>query len=218
MRHAQRVLRSALVLTLLAAAPPGASAQAPTERPTAGPARPSTAQRTIENLRTAIGGEANAAHRYLLFAIQAERDGHANAAALFRAAALAETVHERNHRAVLAELGAEAGPVTLEPVEVKTTRENLRGPIEAERTEESETYPQFARTAQAENIPAAVRTFQYAGQAEAKHEELFRQALDRLGDDTQMAYYVNVVTGDIVVLPPRSQPPTPKEGRYVPVS
>jgi rubrerythrin len=52
---------------------------------------------TQENLEAAFAGESQANRRYLFFADKAEKEGYAQIARLFRAAAEAETVHARNH-------------------------------------------------------------------------------------------------------------------------
>ena len=49
--------------------------------------------KTDENLAAAFSGESQANRKYLAFAKQADKDGHKQAAKLFRAAAAAETVH-----------------------------------------------------------------------------------------------------------------------------
>ena len=46
-----------------------------------------------QNLKEAFAGESQANRKYLAFAKQADKEGHPQAAMLFRAAAEAETVH-----------------------------------------------------------------------------------------------------------------------------
>jgi rubrerythrin len=162
---------------------------------------------TIANLRTAIQGEANAAHRYDLYAEQAQREGYDPVARLFRAAALSERVHLRNHEEVLRALGQEVPAIQLERVQVGTTRENLKVPIEGERTEASEMYPKFIRQAEADGIAPAVRSFTYARETEAVHDELFKQALANLGHNANVDYYVQPETGMVITRSPgRSTP------------
>src|SRR6187455_3825357 len=84
---------------------------------------------TIDNLNAAIDGEANASHRYTLFAAKADEEGYAQVAKLFRAAALAESIHQRNHEKVLRDLGVEPKSPKLKDVKVGTTRENLEVPV-----------------------------------------------------------------------------------------
>lgn len=167
---------------------------------------------TIANLQTAIQGEAHAAYRYALFARRADAEGHHQVAKLFRAAALSERIHRRNHEAVLGQLGVEPRPISYEPVKVASTGENLLVPIRGERQEASEMYPRFIRQARAEDVPAAVRSFRYARDTEAEHDRLFKQALANLGHNRDVDYYVQVESGMVSVRTPSQYPPVTSAG------
>lgn len=167
-----------------------------------------TPKRTIDNLNTAIEGEANASHRYTLFAQRADRDGYKQVAKLFRAAALAESIHQKNHERVLKELGVEPKKPELEKIVVGTTRENLAGPIKGEANEADALYPGFVEEARREKVPLAVKSFQYALDTEAEHEQLFKDALEHLGDNPPADYYVGKVSGDTVTTPTDREPYT----------
>ena len=52
---------------------------------------------TNENLMAAFAGESQANRKYLAFAEKAEADGYPKAAKMFKAAAMAETVHALAH-------------------------------------------------------------------------------------------------------------------------
>ena len=178
------------------ATPPGAEA----------PAAPSEAAQakdvTIRNLQSAAQGEANAANKYELFARKADEDGYGQVAKLFRAAALSERIHLRNHQDVLRSLGATPAPIKLQPVTVGTTQENLRGPIEGERGEAAAMYPKYAETARTAGIPSAERTFTYAGQTEEVHLRLFEDALANLGNNPSADYLVQSESGMLTVQSP----------------
>lgn len=119
---------------------------------------------TKENLEVAFAGESQANRKYLAFAKQAEQDGKAQVAKLFRAAAAAETVHAHAHLRVLGG--------------VKTTAENLQAAIAGEGHEFREMYPGFIATAEAEGNKAALISFKNANTVEEIHYNLYRQALD----------------------------------------
>ena len=53
--------------------------------------------KTEKNLEESFAGESQANRKYLAFAKQADKEGHRQAARLFRAAAEAETVHAHAH-------------------------------------------------------------------------------------------------------------------------
>jgi rubrerythrin len=115
-----------------------------------------------ENLQAAFAGESQANRKYLAFAAKADRDGFAQVARLFRAAAEAETVHAHNH------LRAMNG--------VKTTAENLDAAIEGETYEFTDMYPEFVEAARADGNKKALQSFEYANAVEKVHAALYKQA------------------------------------------
>lgn len=145
---------------------------------------------TNENLWSAFAGESQANRKYLAFAEKADKEGFAQAAKLFRAAAAAETVHAHNH---LRALDA-----------VKSTKENLQTGIDGEHYEVSSMYPPFLEEATAENNKAAMRTFRLAFEVEKTHEVLYTDMLQNLGKEEEAyAYYVCPTCGHTH---PRSAP------------
>lgn len=152
---------------------------------------------TLQNLQAAYNGESNARVRYLAFADQAQKEGYLRVAVLFRAAARAEEIHLHNHAAVIRQLGATPTASIKNPV-VESTKNNLERSASKDEAYERDTmYPQFIKTAQEQHVPAAVKTFEYAREAEAAHYNLFVDALDHL--DQMRAegttYYVCKVSG-----------------------
>jgi len=137
--------------------------------------------KTEKNLLTAFAGESQANRRYLAFAKQAEKEGHTQAAKLFRAAAEAETVHAHAHLRTLGE--------------VKGTAENLREAISGETHEFKEMYPAMIEDAKKEGNKAAERGFTYANEVEKVHAALYQKALDNLSSLREVDYYVCSVCG-----------------------
>lgn len=136
--------------------------------------------RTLDNLQAAFNGESNANARYLAFSQKADEEGYGEVASLFRAAAKAEEIHANNHAAVIKKMGAKP-LLKLEPVEVKTTRKNLKAAIEGETYERDVMYPEFLEEAKQEKAAAAaIRTFTFALKVEAVHAVLYQDALDNL--------------------------------------
>jgi rubrerythrin len=135
--------------------------------------------KTADNLKAAFAGESQASTRYLAFAHRAQREGHPQVARLFRAAAMAETVHARNH---------------LETMEgVNSTQDNLRAAIAGENIEHVQMYPGFIEQAKKEERPRESRNFEWARQAEVVHESLYKSALDSLeaGEEPhEREYYI----------------------------
>jgi len=137
--------------------------------------------RTEQNLWDAFAGESQANRKYLAYAKQADKEGHRAVAALFRAAAAAETVHAHSHLRVLGK--------------VKDTATNLKDAIEGETHEFTSMYPKMIEEAEAEGNKAAVRTFSLANTVEHTHAELFKKALELLGNPREAVYWVCEVCG-----------------------
>ena len=142
---------------------------------------------TEENLSTAFAGESQANRKYLAFAKQAEKDGHKQIAKLFRAAAVAETVHAHAHLTVMGG--------------VKSTDENLKAAIEGEHFEFKKMYPEFLEQAKEEAHTTATMSFERALKVEKIHHNLYSQALQGLESRTPTEakpYYVCQVCGNTV--------------------
>ena len=139
---------------------------------------------TEKHLMDAFAGESQANRKYLAFAAQAEKEGFKQVARLFRAAADAETVHALSHFSA-------AG-------KVKTTKENLEAAIAGETYEFEEMYPPMIKDADQEGNKRGRRSLDYANQVEKVHAGLYRKALDSLGKNEAVDYYVCQVCGHTV--------------------
>jgi len=139
---------------------------------------------TEQHLMDAFAGESQANRKYLAFAAQAEKEGFKQVAKLFRAAADAETIHALSHLAA-------AG-------KVRTTRENLEAALAGETFEFEEMYPPMIKDAAQEGNKRGHRSLDYANQVEKVHAELYRKALEALGQNAEVDYYVCQVCGHTV--------------------
>lgn len=139
--------------------------------------------KTLANLQEAFNGESNAHARYTAFAEKADAEGYTKAASIFRAAARAESIHAENHAKVIRSLGAEPKADVVTPT-VKTTAENLKAAIEGESYERDTMYPEFIAAAKSEGVKDAVRSFNFAAEAEAGHAALYTDALASLDQMT----------------------------------
>jgi rubrerythrin len=140
---------------------------------------------TQENLAVAFAGESQANRKYLAFAQAAEKEGYAQIARLFRAAADAETIHAHAH---LRNMGG-----------VGTTLENLKAAVAGETYEYTEMYPPMVEQAKAEGHRARTM-LGFANEAEKVHARLFGEALAALqaGKDlSKMDVYLCPVCGDV---------------------
>ena len=138
--------------------------------------------KTEQNLWEAFAGESQANRKYLAFAEKADREGHAQAAKLFRAAAHAETVHAHAHLRALKAIG--------------DTTANLKEAIAGETHEFKNMYPDMISEAIGEGNKAAERSFKYANEVEEVHANLYQKALDNLDSPSDVdCYYVCSVCG-----------------------
>ncbi len=117
---------------------------------------------TRENLKSAFAGESQAHMRYLIFADKAEEEGMKNVARLFRAIAYAERVHAANHLRALNGCGS--------------TVENLGVAIDGETFEVDEMYPAYKSVAELQEEHKAVKSMNYALEAEKIHAALYTEA------------------------------------------
>ncbi|MFP4655925.1 MAG: rubrerythrin family protein [Methanohalobium sp.] len=139
---------------------------------------------TIDNLKDAFSGESMANRKYLAFAEKADKDGYKQIAKLFRAAAAAETVHAHNHLDILGE--------------VKSTDENLQEAIKGETFEFEQMYPGYIKEANEEEHTKAAWSFDVANKVEKIHADLYQKALDNMGSNEDVDYYVCQVCGNTV--------------------
>jgi rubrerythrin len=140
---------------------------------------------TQDDLREAFAGESQANRKYLAFAEKADQEGYHQVAKLFRAAAAAETVHALNHLRVMGGVGR--------------TADNLKSAIAGETAEFRDMYPRFIESAKKEKASdAAILSFDVANRVEKLHAGLYKKALDNLGRNEEVDYYVCSICGNTV--------------------
>jgi len=119
-------------------------------------------QMTEKFLKDAFAGESQAHMKYMAFAQKARSEGKQNVAKLFEAIAFAEQVHATNH---LRELG-----------EIKGTSENLMAAFGGETFEIDEMYPAYKAVAELQNEKGAIRSMNFALEAEKMHQKAYLEA------------------------------------------
>lgn len=117
---------------------------------------------TQANLEAAFAGESQAHMKYLAFADKAEKEGFSSVARLFRAVSYAEQVHATNHFKTLGNLGK--------------TVDNLEAAIGGETYEVEEMYPAFIAVAKVQEEKNAVRSNNWALEAEKVHAGMYEMA------------------------------------------
>ncbi len=117
---------------------------------------------TEQNLRAAFAGESQAHMRYLIFSEKAEKENKKNLARLFKAISFAEQVHATNHYRTLGEIG--------------DSSKNLQVGIDGETYEVEDMYPAYKAVAELQKEQSAVRTTNFALEAEKIHEKMYKEA------------------------------------------
>ena len=123
---------------------------------------------TEQNLHAALAGESQAHVRYLAFAEQARRDGKPNIARLFEAIAYAEQVHATNHLRALGEIA--------------DTAKNVEAALAGETFEVEQMYPAYEAVARLQGETQALRSINYALEAEKLHQAIYEETGAVLAD------------------------------------
>ncbi len=130
---------------------------------------------TEQNLRSAFAGESQAHMRYLIFAEKAGRENKPNLSRLFKAISYAEQVHATNHFRALGDLN--------------DSSKNLQAAIDGETYEVEDMYPAYKAVAELQGEKSAVRSTNFALEAEKIHAELYKkskEAVDQKGGDIEL--------------------------------
>ena len=128
--------------------------------------------KTFENVTNAINTELIASTRYRLFSEKAISDGYNQIAKIYKEIA----DNEQKHAEVFIKL--------LYNDDLPNTLENLKLSSQEEKKKWSETYQEFAETADEEGYPSISKLFQKIAAIENHHEYLFRQFTQNIEDNT----------------------------------
>ncbi len=131
---------------------------------------------TLGHLQSAFAGESQAHMRYLVYADKADKDELPNIGRLFRAIAWAEQIHATSHFMVMRDQFGAVQTVAGAGFGLGPTAENLAVAIEGEDFEVAEMYPVYQAAAEFQEERGALRSFDWACQAEQTHAALYREA------------------------------------------
>ncbi len=153
---------------------------------------------TLQNLQSAYVREMRISREYALFSKRAERDRYGAIANLFRAASRSEQIHAEMAAALLRGKGIEVKPFASDSIAVGTVMQTLRLAVSDEGLETESMYPNLARTAEIEKFPEAAESFRRTLDADKRHVELFKDALDKGGSIARIQYYVCPTCGYVI--------------------
>jgi rubrerythrin len=131
--------------------------------------------KTVRVLLERYKSERNTAQEYRAFAEKAVIEKHPNIAYLFRAMAVSESIHAKNCRRILDDLGVEVKDIPRQDLEISSTKENLHKASAEEIKEIDHEYPSIIKEITPEGNETAIRFLNYAWQAEKQHRGLIRK-------------------------------------------
>lgn len=135
---------------------------------------------TEKNLLLAYTGESNNRNLYTFFAYKAKEEGYEQIAGVFLETADHEHEHAGQELNLIQTSDIELQAVTYPVKGVYDTVSNLETAVSGEHYEQTEMYPDFARTADAEGFRDIARLFRNIAVAEAYHERRYRALLDNI--------------------------------------
>ena len=127
---------------------------------------------TEKNLLTAFSGESQARNRYTYFASKAKKEGYVQISEIFTETANQEKEHAKRLFKFLE--GGEVEITGAFPAGViGTTLENLKDSAAGEHYEQTEMYPEFAKTAREEGFDTIASVFEAIALAEKQNEKRY---------------------------------------------
>jgi rubrerythrin len=139
--------------------------------------------RTVDNLMKMFTSMAESNIRYMVFAEAADKEGHPNAAKIFRAVATAKMFHALSH--------FRAANFT------DTTTENLKQALEEETYDFKKAYPPMIQDAVTDDALEARHSLEYGMSIGPVITKLISKAIGNLDADESGSYYVCPVCGNI---------------------
>jgi len=141
--------------------------------------------KTLENLMKAFAGESQARNRYTFYASVAKKEGYEQIAAIFTETAANEKEHAKVFFKHILEGMASELPITVHvdadyPVELRTTKENLKAAAAGENEEWTILYPEFADVAEKEGFKDVANSFRQIAKVENRHEARYLKLLDNV--------------------------------------
>ncbi len=137
-------------------------------------------RKTLENLGKAFVGESQARNRYTFYAKTALKEKLFEISDIFLKTADNERQHAKELLKMIKKIEGDVSEIKVEaevPTVFGTTIENLKASIEGEHHENSEMYPEFAKTAEEEGFSEIAEKLKAIGSAEKHHEEVYSKLL-----------------------------------------
>jgi len=130
---------------------------------------------TISALQELYKAEIIASNTYSEFARKALEEGYYSVARLFSALSESESVHARNFKNILNDLGVETENFPEPDIKISNTKENLKFSFNVELSEIDTNYPKLIKRIKPEGNERALGDVTYAWKAEMQHRDLIKK-------------------------------------------
>jgi len=129
-------------------------------------------RKTISVLQKLYRSEVTASKTYAAFSRKALDEKYYSVARLFSALSESESVHARNFKNILNDLGVEPKNFPKLNIKVGDTKKNLNWALKVELSEIDTNYPKTIKRIKSEGNKRALEDITYAWQAEMQHRDL----------------------------------------------
>ena len=126
---------------------------------------------TILVLQKAYQLETEVVYTYQAYAQEALLEDYPNISYLFTTFASSESIHARNFRQLLTDMGIEVKEPPKSEIKVSDTKKNLRSAADRELQDIDVTYPMFIDQIKPEGYEPALRVFEYTLESEKQHRD-----------------------------------------------
>lgn len=130
---------------------------------------------TISVLQELYKAEIIASNTYSEFARKASEEGYYSVALLFSALSESESVHARNFKNILNDMGVETANFPKPDIKISDTKENLKFSLNVELSEIDTNYPKLIERIKSEGNERALEDITYAWKAEMQHRDLIKK-------------------------------------------
>ena len=130
---------------------------------------------TISVLQELYKAEIIASNTYSEFARKALEEGYYSVARLFSALSESESVHARNFKNILNDLGVEPENFPEPDIKIGDTKKNLEWALKVELSEIDTKYPKMIEGIKSEGNKRALKDITYAWKAEMLHKDLIKK-------------------------------------------
>jgi len=140
-----------------------------------------TYSKTISVLQELYKSEIIASKTYSGFAKKAEEEKYYSVSRLFRALSESESVHARNFKNVLNDLGVEPKNFPNPNIKIADTKTNLKQALKMELSDIDTNYPMLLKKIKPEGYKRALEDITYAWESEKQHRDLIKKMKSALG-------------------------------------